>query len=212
MARASGATDAGGRWRRLLLAPVEFAFTLAAHSRPLAESRGTFLVAFRRYVGRPFDLPDGAHVQPGDRLCEIHFWNRRIAERKAATAGKVTWRFIHDFRADLGTLARAVASGSLGEVRFVYAASPLAQAAARFGFAVRPLPAGLRRAVLTAWQTALRRAFRPRALHSEIASPTAEIWMSAAQLIDRYGGGSPAPTTAERAATPAAGAGRSPNL
>ena len=187
MAQESGRPADGMReLRRILLLPAEVIFTRLAGSRPLAGSRGTFLIAFRRYVGTPLDLPDGTRIQRGDRLCEIHFWNRRIAERQASTAGTATWGVIRDFRADLGTLAGAVASGALGEVRAIYAASPLAPAAAHFGFFVRQLPAGWRRSLLTVWQTGLRRAFRPKALHTEISAPTAELWMSATQLVRRY--------------------------
>jgi hypothetical protein len=178
-------------WRQWLLLPVEVLFTLLAGSRPLPGSRGTFLVARRRYVGRPFRLPDGTPLRRGDLLAEIHFWNRRIAAREDRSTEQLTWRFVQDFRHDLGVLAAALEAGELGDVRAVYGQSPLAPAAARFGFHVRPLPRGLRRALLTLWQRGLRRAFRPAASRGEVTSHTAEIWMSTAELLRRYG---PAPS------------------
>jgi len=180
--------DAGFRtlWQRFL-APGEWLFTLLAGSRPVPGSRGTFLIAYHRYRGTRVDLPDGTHVARGDLVAEIHFWNRRIATRTGGTAQAVTWGFIRDMRADIGALARAMQSGALTTAP-VYGASPLAEAAARFGFLVRPLPRGWRRFALTTWQTVLRRTFRPRALHTESRAETAEIWMGPTDLLRRYGG------------------------
>lgn len=175
-----------GFWQRALL-PGEFLFTLLAGSRPVPGSRGTFLVAYHRHRGAPVGLPDGTRVAPGDLVAEIHFWNRRIAGRAGTDPQAVTWAFIRDMRADLGALARAMASGALPRAA-VCGASPLAEAAGRFGFLVRPLPRGWRREALTRWQSLLRRTFRPRALHTGASPATAEIWMAPGELIARYGG------------------------
>lgn len=205
--RRSGASR---RWQRLVVAPLDALFTAVARSRPLVGGRGTFLVAFRRYLGDPLALPDGTVIHRGDRLCEIHFWNRRLAERRGPSAGKVTWRIIRDFRSDLGVLAQMVTSGVLGDVRAVYAASPLAHGSARFGFFVRPLPPGLRRSLLTAWQTGVRRTFRPKAVRTELDSPTAEMWMSRGQLLRQYAASSA--TSGGVDGVPAAGTRRSHDI
>jgi len=173
--------------RQRLLAPVELLFTLLAGSRPVPGSHGTFLVACHRHHGAPVQLPDGTAVRRGEMVAEIHFWNRRLAAREHGAAGGITWRFARDFRADLGALARALEGGQLhGAVVAVYGASPLAPAAARFGFFIRPLPPGLRRSLLTAWQQGVRRAFRPRALPPDVGAASAELWMSRAELRRRY--------------------------
>ncbi len=172
-------------WQRLL-APGEWLFTVWAGSRPVPGSRGTFLIAYHRHRGGDVVLPDGNRVRPGDMVAEIHFWNRRIAARRGGSAQAVTWNFIRDMRADLGALARAMQAGALPTAT-VYGASPLAEAAARFGFFVRPLPMGWRRWTLTAWQTLLRRIFRPVALRPTSQAESAEIWMSSAELLHRYG-------------------------
>ncbi len=174
------------------MAPVEWLFALVAGSRPVPGSRGTFLVACHPYRGAAVELPGGALVRRGDRVAEIHFWNGRIAGRGGRDAAALTWAFARDFRADLGALARALELGRLGPpVVAVFGASPLAAAGARFGFTVRPLPPGWRRAALTAWQRRLRRVFAPRVAAPGIDAETAELWMAAAELRRRYGGRGP---------------------
>ena len=197
--------DCGDRafWQRAL-EPAEWLFSRLAGSLPVPGSRGTFLVAHHRHHGPDVDLPDGARVRRGDLVAEIHFWNRGIARRRGGSAQSVTWGIIRDMRADLGALAAAMQSGACRTAP-VYAASPLAEAAVRFGFLVRPLPGGLRRKALSAWQRLLRRAFRPAALRTELQAETSEVWMSAADLLRRYGtprrvrGGSPGPSGGGRA-------------
>jgi hypothetical protein len=186
--RTAAAPASSRTLRQRLMAPVELVFTVLAGSRPVPGSRGTFLVACHRHHGGPVLLPDGTEVRPGDRIAEIHFWNRRIAERRGPDSRVLTWRFARDFRADLGALARALGAGHFGpDVRAIYGASPLASGAARFGFMVRPLPPGLRRAALTRWQRGVRRIFRPLPMQADLTAESAELWMSAAELRARYG-------------------------
>ena len=178
---------------------MEWLFSTLAGSRPIPGSRGTLLVACHPHHGSPVHLPDGTAVHPGDRVAEIHFWNRRIASRPSADPMKGTWRFIADFRHDLRALARALARGELGPpVVAVFGVSPLALGAPRFGFTVRPLRAGFRRRVLTAWQGLLRRTFAPRAAPHPHGVETTESWMSAADLQRLYGEPAPAPAPGGR--------------
>lgn len=174
-------------WQWLML-PVEWAFSALAGSRPVPGSRGTFLVAYHPYRGEVVRLPDGTTVRPGDPIAEIHFWNRRIALRQGRDAGTVTWRLARDMRADLCALARAIRRGELaaGAVA-VYGATPVAAAAARLGFTVRPLRSAWRRTALSAWQLAVRRVFRPRTVKRELHATTAEVWLSRQRLFAMYG-------------------------
>ena len=172
---------------RQLFTPVEWLFRQLEHSLPVPGSRGTFLVACHRYFGRPISLPDGITIRRGDRVAEIHFWNERFAQRRATDTRSLTWSVMRDLRADLGCLADAMRDGTLATgVRAVYGASPVAAAAARLGFTVRPLPPGLRRTVLTVWQRSLRRAFRPLAAQTDTRATTTEMWMSADAFVQRF--------------------------
>ncbi len=181
-----------------LLGPEEWLFTRLAGSRPVAGSKGTFLVAYHRHHGAAVHLPDGTVVRPGDPIAEIHFWNDHIARRREAEAGAVTWHLVRDFRADLGTLAQAMARREIApRAKAVYGAGPIAPAAARFGFFVRPLPPGLRRSALTGWQHMIRRAFRPPGVVQHTDAETSELWMSRAELLRRFAAGH-APHAAER--------------
>ncbi len=174
---------------QLLFAPEEWVFTHLAGSRPVPDSRGTFLVACHRHRGDRVALADGTVVERGDPIAEIHFWNGHIANRAGSRASSVTWRIVADFRDDLGALARAIAAGRIaGEAKAVYGASPVAGAAARFGFLVRPMPRGLRRSLLTTWQHLIRWVFRPAAVGPAMEAETAEMWMSTAELMRRFGG------------------------
>ncbi len=178
-----------------MLWAVEWLFTTLAGSRPIPGSRGTLLVACHPYHGSPVHLPGGTTVHAGDRVAEIHFWNRRISARAAADPDpmKGTWRFIADFRHDLRALARALGSGEFGAgVVAVFGVSPLALGAPRFGFTLRPLRPGFRRRVLTAWQDLLRRAFAARAAPHPPGTETTESWISAADLQRLYGDPAPA--------------------
>lgn len=171
-----------------MLWPVEWLFSTFAGSRPVPGSRGTFVVACHRHRGAAVVLPDGTTVRRGDRVAEIHFWNRRIARRVLPDAVRGTWAFAADFRHDLRALARALDEGALGPpVVAVFGVSPLALAGRRFGFAVRPLPAGPRRRLLGAWQGFLRRTFAPRAAARPHPAPATEVWISVAELQRRYG-------------------------
>ncbi len=173
-----------GRWRWIIGA-ADRLYVWASRTRPIPASRGALMVSFHRHRGPTLDLPGGPPVRRGDLVCEIHLWNRRIVRREGSDAQRVTWGVIRDFRADLSALAAAMQAGTLPWAP-VYAASALAEAAPRFGFWVRPLPPGLRRVALGAWQHLVRRAFRPGALSTEHPRVAAESWMSAPELLRRY--------------------------
>lgn len=184
-----------------LLAPEEWLFARLAGSRPIPRSHGTFLVACHRHHGPDVVLPDGAVVRRGDPIAEIHFWNQHIARRSERRPTEVTWRLIRDLRADLGALAGAMQERQVGgDAVAVYGASPVAPAAARFGFFVRPLPPGLRRSMLSLWQRLLRRAFRPETVPQGHGQDTSEAWMSRSEFLRRFLAG-PARSVAEHPPT-----------
>lgn len=194
-----------------LLAPEEWLFTRLAGSRRVPDSRGTFLVACHRHHGRMVRLPDGVAVHHGDPIAEIHFWNEHIARRGDGRGGPtaVTWRLVRDFRDDLGALARAMEGGEMAaDVVAVYGASPIAPAAARFGFLIRPLPPGLRRNALSSWQRLLRRVFRPQSAPPSHDAVTAEMWMGRSEFLRRFAAGAARPR-AERTGRPDAESPRS---
>jgi hypothetical protein len=142
------------------------------------------------YRGRPLTLADGASVRRGDLVAEVHFWNDRIAAYTAAGTGELTWRFLRDLRADFRALAAVLAAMPAGRrPRAVYGVTPLAEGAARLGFEIRALPAGLSRWLLTFWQgRVLGRAFRPVAGGARRTHPAQEVWLSYDGLQRRFGG------------------------
>jgi hypothetical protein len=180
------------------MAPVEWGFAVAVGSRPIPGSRGTFLVSCHRHHGPDVHLPDGTVVRRGDPIAELHFWNRRIAARHAESFQALTWRLARDIREDLRALARAMARGELArDAVAIFGASPVAAAAHRLGFTVRPVAARWRRALMSAWQLTVRRVFRPAGVPEEIQATTMEAWISRQRLFALYGpdagDGAPAP-------------------
>jgi hypothetical protein len=173
----------------VLLAPLEALFRLATRSRPLPGSRGTFLLSIHPYRGRPVSLDEGARVEPGDLVAEIHFWNDHIAAYAAQGTGDLTWRFLRDLRADLRTLAAAVAQlPAERRPRAVLGVTPLADGATRLGFEVRALPGGFERRTLSAWQgRVLGRVFRPIAGRARSAHQSQQVWLTYERLQRRFG-------------------------
>ncbi len=170
--------------------PLEAAFRAATRSRPLPGSRGTFLLSIHPHHGRPIRLCDGTAVERGAPVAEIHFWNEHIAAYAVRDAGELLWAFVRDLRADLRTLAGALAEMPEGRRPLaVYGVSPLADGAVRLGFETRPLPAGLGRSVLSWWQgRVLGGTFRPVAKSGRTAYESQEVWLAYGILQRRFGG------------------------
>jgi hypothetical protein len=153
-------------------------------------SRGTFLLSLHAHHGRPVELRDGTRVERGEPVAEIHFWNERIAAYAVAGTAELTWAFLRDLRADLRTLATALAAMPPERRPLaVYGVSTLADGAVRLGFETRPLPDGAGRRGLSWWQgRVLGRAYRPVSGGGRTAHTSQEVWLSYASLQQRFGG------------------------
>ena len=150
-----------------------------------------------RHRGAPLTLADGTRIRPGDPTWIIHFDNGRLRRLVPSPGGSLTnaWNAA---RRDMTRIAAARAVSPPDERPVAYrGVSILAPLARRAGFELRPrrrtawvrLEDWYLRSVLARWapggRARLRRGHRPLV--------TEEVWMSAAQLLRRYGSSPPPP-------------------
>jgi hypothetical protein len=72
-------------------------------------------------------------------LVELHFDNL-VLMRDSRTTEWNPWETLHEVEADFAALARMIASGELGPVKALYAATMFHAPARRFGFELHPVP------------------------------------------------------------------------
>ncbi len=156
----------------------------------------------RRHRGGAVELRDGTVVEPGDRVFELHLANERLQALTAS--GASIWVLLALLREDLGGLALRIASGQAEPVKALHGETILAAAGPRLGFERLERRHG--------WSARLHRFFFAGlvALHNpggwNAAARKAhrwpdELWLSAGELLRRYGSG-------ERVSLRAATAGR----
>lgn len=145
-----------------------------------------FRIELRRYRGPPLRFEDGDKVQSGDLIVELHLANGVAT----ADVGAEGWNPLHELtkaRADLNTLARLVASGSLGSVKAVHAVSLVAPAFTRLGFDVKPLAATPGTRLLRFYLIGLLAIYHPDGWRAAGRARTrawpSEAWMSATTLV-----------------------------
>ena len=150
-----------------------------------------------RHRGDAFTLADGTRVRPGDPAWIIHFDNGRLRRLVPKPGGPLTdaWSAA---RRDMVRISVAHAAMAPGDRPIAYTGiSILAPLAHRGGFELRPrrrtawvrLEDWYLRSVLARWaaggRARLGRGHRPLV--------TAEVWMSGAELMRRYGSSPPPP-------------------
>lgn len=158
------------------------------HVRP----GGFFRYRIVYYRGPATTLADGTRIEPGDRVVELHFDNRRLLALSFAGA-QLPWELLKLAREDLAELACRIARGELDEVKALVGITLFARAGRRLGFEVHPLP--------PTWYTRLQRFFfvglvavyhplgwRMAERYRERAWP-GQTWMSRNTLLARYGTG-----------------------
>ena len=158
------------------------------HVRALGD-RSVLHVEVRRHRGATVTLADGTAVQSRDRIVELHLANS-IVSPGAEAAGWSPFDVVSRARTDLGTLARLVAAGSLGEVAAVHGVSLIAPALARLGFEVTPLDRTAGARLLHFYLVGLLAVYHPEGWRSagrarDGAWP-AEAWMSTRRLATLY--------------------------
>jgi hypothetical protein len=146
-----------------------------------------------RHRGAPVVLADGTTVMPGDAAWIIHFDNRRIRDLAGAAWPADAWRAA---RRDMIRIAERHAALPPGERPIAYTGiSVLAPLARRAGFELRSrqtspwthLQDWYLRSLLARW--ALGGRARLGQGHQPLV--TQEVWLSAGELLRRYGSSPP---------------------
>jgi hypothetical protein len=142
-----------------------------------------------RHKGVRMVLRDGVTVRPGDATWIVHFDNRRIRELAGATWPTAGWQAA---RRDLARIAAQHAALPDAERPVAYTGvTVLGSLARRAGFGLRPRPSTwwtrlegwYLRTLLARWSRSGRR--RLDRGHQALVSQ--EVWMSASELLRRYG-------------------------
>ena len=192
-------TEAGRRvappWLDPILALAEAVDRRRRHIRPISPD-GVLGLELGRHRGRPVHLADGSIVTPGAPVGYMHLRNDRV--RALATDG---WQLAgyRAARADLAALARWWERQPAAERPVAFTASTiLGPLVRREGWEVRSRRR-TPRARLDEWWTSwlivhFNVAGRERLARRHHRLETAEVWLSAPELVARYGPG-PRPDT-----------------
>ncbi len=142
-----------------------------------------------RHRGEPVRLRDGTLVRRGDRADIVHFDNRRM---QAWAAEGWQLQGLHECRDEMRYLAARIAGEPDFDPPLAYTGtSLLAVLGQRIGFERRPHPRGrwtplenwYARTILTRWA----REGRGRVLLGRGNLEIADVWISVAELVRRYG-------------------------
>jgi len=120
----------------------QFLFRLktVSHANPFLHYR------LRSYQGQPVNMADGAVLQKGDKVIELHIDNRQLFELGlySRSSAQLAIRMIRRMSQDLPLLAKLIAvDGKLREAKALYGVSILNRGPEKFGFTVLDLPDGL---------------------------------------------------------------------
>jgi hypothetical protein len=147
-------------------------------------------VQFTRFRGSPITLPDGTRVQPGDRIVELHIHNATLASVAGQANG---WQLLRMLMGDLAGLAEWSRNPDFpADVRAFYGYTILSRGAPRLGFTLRTRPSSLRTWLDGFFLTGLLVLYNPRgrgrlSQGTTYGSEPVEVWMSRAELEQRYG-------------------------
>jgi YkoP-like protein len=146
-----------------------------------------------RHRGQPVSLTNGTVVRAGDEAWIVHFDNRRIRELAKGSYAAEAWRAA---RRDMGRIAARHAALPERERPVAYTGiTVLAALPRRAGFELRPrratawtrLQDWYLRSLLARWD----RDGRGRLGRGHQPLVTQEVWLSAAELLRRYGSSPP---------------------
>jgi len=194
------------RWRRLvawLWSGWEWAFSklFRLYQVPGAGD-GVLRFGFRRWRGPAVRLGDGTVVRRGDWVAEVHIVSPQVLAR-GDVAGTSLTRLVFvlsaQMRSALQALAREIESGRLKvPIVALYGKTLLHRGAARLGFEVHDLPAGLGSRLLAAYERWLVALYHPLAPGAGAMGERVKmVWLSTGALLRRFG--EAAPTMGARA-------------
>jgi peptidoglycan-N-acetylglucosamine deacetylase len=134
-------------------------------------------------------------VHAGDRIIQLHFNNRTLAQLSAAHTSRrhMAWEVTRRTEQDLTALAGMVKSGAFPDgTQAVWAETVIYRAMARAGFQLRAAKPGLRRPFARLYILTLMAIYGPpgfidrdpeRLEHYQLG----EAWMDLRDLVQRYG-------------------------
>jgi hypothetical protein len=149
-------------------------------------AHGLLMLRFVRYHGKPLDLPDGVHVEQGDRVGILHFRNRALLRPQKQVGPWEVLRWMSD---DLRALA---AWQEAADLKAIYGITLLSRAAPRLGFTLRRRPRSIGAWFDRLFMTGLLVLYHTQGLERLTRGTTygtypQEAWMSLNQLKQRYG-------------------------
>ncbi len=189
-------TRAGKARGFLLFWPVwEHIYQAFMRIKPLPHAPNKLLeVRYTHYHGKPMMLPGGERIGKGDAIIDLHFHNRMLMQAASQVS---SWRLMHMMTEDMHALAVWVQSTDFStEPKAVFAVTLMSRGAPRLGFTLRDRPHTLYNWLDRFFMTGLLVLYHYEGTKRLLQGTTygqypQEVWMSRAELLRRYGGGSP---------------------
>jgi hypothetical protein len=171
---------------RTCLAGVDVVYRRRHRLRPIGPM---LYVARARYPGPAMTFSDGTRLAPGDAYGALHFDNSRIAALGEGSRVRTGVRFARLLRDSLSHLADATREDpALRDLPAFHGVTWIRDHGGQVGFVSEPLPAGLRRRLLSAHFRMMRWVFAPsmHAAGSDAPEPRM-FWLTRADLLSSFG-------------------------